>query len=179
MHSRPNLTPDHDLHPADPQQTGLESSDSRPTSPRPSEFQSVDPQQARDLLRQADQLGVAAASGTGTPYAFFLLGLGSLCSMLTVAIYLGSFTDERLILLPLTVFLIWFAALITAMITTARAASLGFTRRWRVSIFSWVAVWAVTCFGGSVIWKGELWFTVLAVLALTAVTVWGALREAR
>ncbi|MBW3070334.1 MULTISPECIES: hypothetical protein [unclassified Actinomyces] len=139
----------------------------------------MSPQQARDLLRQADHLGTAAASGAGTPYAFFLIGLGALCSMLAVAIYLVSLTDERLILLPLTVFLIWLGALIAAMVMTARAASLGFTRRWRVSIFSWVAVWGVTAFGSTVFWVGELWFTIIAVLALIAVTVWGALREVR
>ncbi|MDO4901581.1 hypothetical protein [Actinomyces sp.] len=166
--------PDNDLPSTDPQQTGLESSDSRP-----SEFLSVNPQQARDLLRQADHLGAAAVSGAGTPYAFFLVGLGSLCSMLTVAIYLISLTDERLFLLPLVVFLIWLAILIAAMIMTARATSLGFTRRWAVSIRSWVAVWAVTLFGSTVIWNGELWFTILAVLAQITVTVWGAVREVR
>ncbi|PHP53507.1 hypothetical protein [Actinomyces ruminis] len=171
--------PDHDLHPANPQQTGLESSDSHPSGPHLSEFQTLSPQQARDLLRQADHLGAATASGAGIPYAFFLLGLGSLCSMLTIAIYLVNLTEERLILLPLSVFLIWFAALIAAMIMTVRVSSLGFTRRWRVSIFSWVAVWGVAVFGSTLIWSGELWFTVLAVLALITVTVWGALREVR
>lgn len=165
---------DNDLQSTDPQQTGLESSDSRP-----SEFLSVNPQQARDLLRQADYLGNATAAGAGTPPALFLLSLGSLSSMLTVANYLAVLTDERLFLLPLVVFLTWLAILSATIPLTARVTRLGFPRRWAVSIGSWAAVWAVTCFGGSVIWKGELWFTVLAVLALTAVTVWGALREAR
>ena len=44
---------------------------------------------------------------------------------------------------------------------------------------AWALVWVVAMLGGTVWWKGQLWFTIAAALALTLVTTAGAWREAR
>lgn len=40
-------------------------------------------------------------------------------------------------------------------------------------------IWVLSIIGGTVWWQGQLWFAVVSALLLTAVTTWGAWREAR
>lgn len=55
----------------------------------------------------------------------------------------------------------------------------GFGRRWAQTMGAWGILWAVTMFGTTRLWKGEVWFVIVSIAALTALTTWGAWREVR
>lgn len=147
------------------------------TEPTPSAPMS--PEEARALLAQAQQRGDATRSAASSAPSAFLLALGAMSSMFAVAMHLLTLTDEHLVWLVMAVFLPWLAILIIAMVTSVRYVKTGFGRRWTLSMSAWGIVWVGVVLGMSLLWKGELWFTLTAVIALTAVTVWGAWREAR
>ena len=137
------------------------------------------PDEARALLEQAGRLGSAARSGAGWPHIALLLGLGGLSAMFTVALYLVGRLDERLVWLPMAVMFLWLAILISTMVVFNRATKAGFGRRWGQAMGAWSVAWIITVIGSTVWWKGELWFAITSALLLTAVTAWGAWREAR
>lgn len=137
------------------------------------------PDEARALLEQAGRLGSAARSGAGWPHIALLLGLGGLSAMFTVALYLVGRLDERLVWLPMAVMFLWLAILTVMMVVSNRATKAGFGGRWRTAMLVWAAAWVFSVVGGTVWWRGELWFAIASALLLTAVTTWAAWREAR
>ena len=139
----------------------------------------LDPQQARDLLDQAGRLGAASRSGASWPQITMLLGLGGTSAMFVVALYLVVLADERLVWLPMAFMGLWLAILISTMVVFNRATKAGFGRRWGQAMGAWSVAWIITVIGSTVWWKGELWFAITSALLLTAVTAWGAWREAR
>lgn len=139
----------------------------------------LDAQRARDLLDRAAHVGSAARSGAGWPQIACLLGLGGVSSMFIVAVYLLTRADERLIWLPMVMMAGWLAILMGMMAVFSRSTKAGFGKRWRTAMTAWGITWAVAIIGSTVWWKGELWFTLAAIAALTIVTVAGAWREAR
>ncbi|CAM3171769.1 hypothetical protein ACSL103130_12700 [Actinomyces slackii] len=139
----------------------------------------LDAEQARELLAQAQRLDSATRSGASLVPSAFLLALGALCSMFVVTMHLVMLTDERLVWLALTAFLPWLAILLAAMTTSIRYVKVGFGRRWAQTMGAWGILWAVTMFGTTRLWKGEVWFVIVSIAALTALTTWGAWREVR
>lgn len=139
----------------------------------------MDPQRARDLLDRAAHVGSAARSGAGWPQIACLLGLGALSAMFMVAVYLVAVADERLIWLPMVTMAVWLAILMVVMGAFSRSTKAGFGQRWRAAMTAWGITWVAAILGSTIAWKGELWFTVVAIVALTVVTVAGAVREAR
>lgn len=139
----------------------------------------MDPQRARDLLDRAAHVGSAARSGAGWPQIACLLGLGGVSSMFIVAVHLLPLTNEGLIWLPMVTMGLWIAILTGVMVTFTRVTKSGFGRRWGTAIAAWAITWVVAIVGSTTLGKGELWFTGVAIVALTVVTVAGAWREAR
>ena len=137
------------------------------------------PDEARELLEQAGRLGSASRAGASWPQVALLLGLGGISAMFTVALYLVVLADKRLVWLPMSVMLVWLAILTTMMVTFTRTTKVGFGRRWRTAMLAWAVAWVFSVIGGTVWWPGQLWFAVASALLLTAVTAWGAWREAR
>lgn len=146
------------------------------TEPTPSTPMS--PQEARALLTQAQQRSDATRSGASLVPSMFLLTLGAMSSLFVAMMHLLTLTDERLVWLPLAVFFPWMAILIIAVAASTRYVKAGFGRRWMLAMGAWAVVWAVAMLGMNG-WKGELWFTLASIVALTVVTVGGAWREAR
>lgn len=139
----------------------------------------IDAARARELLNEAGRLGSAARAGASWPQIACLLGLGGVSTMFVVATYLVVHLDEHLIWFPMIAMGVWVAIPLTVMIVFTRASKAGFGHRWRQAIGGWGITWVVTVLGSTTWWKGELWFAITACLALTAVTTWGAWREAR
>ncbi|MDO5533057.1 MAG: hypothetical protein Q4F65_00195 [Propionibacteriaceae bacterium] len=140
---------------------------------------SPNPQQARDLLDQADRLGAASRAGAGWPQISLLLGLGGLSSMLAVSLYLVVLIEPSLVWVPMAVFGVWLAILTATALTFTRATKVGFGGRWRTAMMAWTFAWLFTVLGTTVWWRGELWFALVAAGLLTVVTTLGAWREAR
>lgn len=139
----------------------------------------LDPGRARELLDQAGRLGAAARSGASWPQIAMLLGLGGLSAMFAIALHLVVIADDRLIWLPMVVMALWLGILATMMLVFGRSTKFGFGRRWRTAMLAWAAAWVFTIVGGTVWWKGQVWFALGSALLLTVVTAWGAWREAR
>lgn len=139
----------------------------------------MDAARARALLDEAGRLGSAARAGASWPQIACLLGLGGVSTMFMVALHLVVGYDTHLVWLPMAAMGVWVAILISVMVAFTRANKTGFGRRWGQAMAAWGITWAVAMVGGTVWWRGELWFTLAAAAALTLVTVWGALREAR
>ncbi len=138
-----------------------------------------DPQRARDLLNEAGRLGAASRGGASWPQIALLLGLGGISAMFAVAVYLVVLANEHLIWLPMLVMGLWLGILTAMMLGFTRSTKLGFGRRWRTAMLAWAVAWVFTVVGGTVWWRGQLWFALASAALLTAVTAWGAWREAR
>lgn len=147
------------------------------TDPTPSA--GIDAERARELLGQAHQADSATRAGASQAPSTFLLALGALCSMSVVAMHLLTGTDQHLVWLVIAVSLAWIIILSVAMFSSVRYVKAGFGRRWARTIIAWAILWGITMIGMTSIWKGELWFTLTSIIALTALTTWGAWREAR
>ena len=139
----------------------------------------MDAARARHLLDEAGRLGSIARAGASWPHIAFLLGLGGVSTMFVVALHLVVRSDEHLVWLPMAAMGAWLAILVTVMVVFARASKAGFSRRWVQAMGAWALGWVVAMLGGTVWWKGQLWFAVTAGAALTLITTWGAWREAR
>lgn len=137
------------------------------------------PDEARNLLHQADQLGAAARSGASWPQIALLLGLGGVSSMAMIAMPLVAQINERLVAIPMLAMLVWIGIFTTVMVVFNRATKAGFGRRWRRAMLSWGLTWVVCIIGSTVWWKGEIWFSLVAAAALTLVTIIPAWNEAR
>ena len=147
------------------------------TDPTPSA--GIDAERARELLGQAHQADSATRAGASQAPSAFLLALGALCSMSVVAMHLLTGTDQHLVWLVIAVSLAWIIILSVAMFSSVRYVKAGFGRRWARTIIAWAILWGITMIGMTSIWKGELWFTLTSIIALTTLTTWGAWREAR
>ncbi|MDO5063380.1 MAG: hypothetical protein Q4E00_00120 [Actinomyces bowdenii] len=135
--------------------------------------------QAQALLVRAERLGASTRSRASVVPSLFLLALGCLCSMLIVALHLVALADERLVWLPLSVSMPWLATLLIAFGAFHRSAKAGFSTRWLQVMAIWGVLWLLVMLGMTMLWRGELWFSLAAIGAITVVTTWGAWREAR
>lgn len=137
------------------------------------------PDEARDLLGKADQLGAAAQSGASWPQIALLLGLGGVSSMAILGMTLATGTNRLYMFIPMGFMLAWLGILTVIMLAFHRVTKVGFGRRWRRAILTWGLTWVVAIIGSTVWWQGEIWFAVVAAVALTVVTVVPAWTEAR
>lgn len=137
------------------------------------------PDEARDLLGKADQLGAAAQAGASWPQIALLLGLGGVSSMAIIAMTLATNLNKLYVFIPMGFMLGWLGILTIIMIVFHRVTKVGFGRRWRRAMLAWGITWVVAIVGSTVWWQGEMWFAVVAALALTVVTVIPAWNEAR
>ena len=69
--------------------------------------------------------------------------------------------------------------LLIAFVAFHRSTKTGFSRRWLQVMATWGALWLLVTPGMTILWRGELWFALTGIGAITAVTTWGAWREAR
>lgn len=161
------------------EETADEADEADPVRPPAPSAQQPDAAQARALLVQAERLGASTRSRASAAPSLFLLALGGLCSMLVVALHLVALTDEHLVWLPLVVAVPWLAILLIAFIAFHRSTKTGFSRRWLQVMATWGALWLLVTPGMTILWRGELWFALTGIGAITAVTTWGAWREAR
>lgn len=158
---------------------GMSANAQHPEAIDPTPSTDIDAERARELLDQAERADSATRSGASLGPSAFLLALGAQCSMTVVAIHLLGLTDQRLFWLVMAVLISWIGILSAAMLTSIRYVKAGFGRRWVRTIIAWGILWTMTMVGTTSIWRGELWFTVVSIVALTVLTIWGAWREAR
>lgn len=160
-------------------ETANEADAEDPLLPPTPSAQQLDAAQARALLMQAERLGDSTRSRASAAPSLFLLSLGCLCSMLIVALHLVALTDESLVWLPLAVSMPWLTILLIAFGAFHRSAKAGFSTRWLQVMTAWGVLWLLIMLGMTILWRGELWFALTGIGAITAVTTWGAWREAR
>ena len=141
--------------------------------------ENMTPDEARDLLGKADQLGAAAQAGASWPQIALLLGLGGVSSMAIIGMTLAANTNRLHVFVLMGFMQVWLAILTVVSLAFHRVTKAGFGRRWRRAILGWGLTWVVAIVGGSVWWQGEMWFAVVAAAALTVVTVVPAWNEAR
>lgn len=133
----------------------------------------LDPEKARELLRQAELTASTTREvGTWTPVAL-LLTMGAASSLALVGMWLAG---PGLLALPMTLFFVWMAIGFAIHLRFARSAKRGFGRRWLVTIGLWVVAWTFGVFttadgaiGDNVYWVSA---TALAITAITAIGAW-------
>ncbi|RXW32893.1 hypothetical protein [Propioniciclava flava] len=136
---------------------------------------SLNPDEARALLQQADGVAATARAGASWPHIAGLMGLGAASSLALVAL---SYIPPALMWLPLTLLFAWTGALFVFAWRFGRAVKRGFGRRWTLTLITWGALWVVAIFGTSWWFAGQTWFLIASAVALT-VTAWvGAWAEA-
>lgn len=161
------------------EETVGEAQEEDPFLPPTLSAQQLDAAQAQALLMRAERLGASTRSRAIVAPSLFLLALGCLCSMSLVALHLASLADERLIWLPLAVSMLWMVVLLIAFGVFQRSTRAGFAARWIQVMTTWGVLWLLIILGMTMLWRGELWFTLAGIGAITLVTTWGAWREAR
>lgn len=134
------------------------------------------PDEARALLEQAAHTTSASRKGASWAHIAGLLGLGAASSLALPAL---AYVPRELRLLPLLLLFAWVGALFAFAAVFGSSVKQGFGRRWTATILIWGIVWAVGVVGTSWLFEGQVWFLVLASVALTVVTLVGAWVEAR
>ncbi len=135
----------------------------------------MDPRLARELLEQADSAGATARAGASWPHIAGLLGMGAASSLALVAL---AYVPPALTWLPMMLLFVWIGALLAFGGVFGRSIKHGFGRRWRTTMLAWGVVWALGVVGVTWLFAGQLWFLVVASVALTVVTLVGAWVEA-
>lgn len=135
----------------------------------------IDPEQAAELLRRADRHDATARAGASWPHIAGLLGMGAASSVALVAL---AYTPLTLIWLPMGLLFVWLVALLAFGGVFGHAVKHGFGKRWSFTILLWGIAWILGIFGTSWLFVGQLWFLVLACVALTTITLVGAWIEA-
>jgi hypothetical protein len=136
----------------------------------------VTPDEARRLLDQADSISRAAHDRTRWPYVTFILGLGLVTSMGTLAMGL---TEGNAFGLTYTATLAAFFALLLFFTVSIRGHSaFARSRRWVTYIVSWFVTYAAAIAVVAWVHGSVLWSVVTSGLVL-AVTLACASYEAR
>lgn len=134
------------------------------------------PEEARLLLERADSVGAAASANVSWPYIATLLSIGAATSLGTLAMSISTGTGY---LIAMVSMLVWVLIAIGFMVAYGRAARLGFKKRWQIYIGAWAVAYAVAILLSGFSRGNNLIGGVIGAVLITAVTVTGALVEAR
>ncbi len=134
------------------------------------------PEEARLLLERADSVGAAASANVSWPYIATLLSIGAATSLGTFAMSISTGTGY---LVAMVGMLAWVMIAIGFMVAYGRTVRLGFKKRWRIYIGTWAVAYAVAVLLASFSRGNNLAGGVFGAVLIAAVTVTGALVEAR
>lgn len=134
------------------------------------------PDEARALLHRVDEVALVASAGVSWPYIATLLSLGAATSMGTLAM---SLTTDARYLVAMVAMMVWVVASISFMMVFGRATSLGFKRRWRLSIGAWAAAYVVAIVFASTSQGNNVVGGAIGAALIAIVTISGAVIEAR
>ncbi|WP_449372266.1 hypothetical protein [Arthrobacter psychrolactophilus] len=144
-----------------------------------SQNNSPSPQEAQQLLAQAESVGTAAISNHGWPAAMVFNSLAILGSLLMVGMHIVAHTGYGAPLLACSVG-IWAAFTATTWSLMIRTTKLGFTKRFLSSLLSYMSLYvAALLIGVFTFPNGSLAYYITAAAILAAMGLAAAFRELR
>ncbi len=133
--------------------------------------------EAEDLLAHAQRVKDSALAGVSWRYVVTLVALGATTSLGTLAMNLTTGTAYITITIAM---IIWVLIIVTGSAVVGNgSATLGFGKRWGRYMLAWAIAYGIAIVCATSELKGNVLIACLASALIAAVTLVGAVREAR